>query len=88
MTEVNKRKMLVEKRAMRFSFLGSAAFVAAELISFFWTGAHTILMDCIFDGMDLILIGPFMVLIPFLCAALSLGLGVYVFKKNQDKTSE
>ncbi len=66
MTEVNKRKMLVEKRAMRFSFLGSAAFVAAELISFFWTGAHTILMDCIFDGMDLILIGPFMVLIPFL----------------------
>lgn len=66
MTEVNKRKMLVEKRAMRFSFLGSAAFVAAELVSFFLTGAHTILMDCIFDGMDLILIGPFMVLIPFL----------------------
>ena len=28
---------------------------------------------------------PNMVLIPFLCAALSLGLGVYVFKKNQDK---
>ena len=28
---------------------------------------------------------PNMVLIPFLCAALSLGLGIYVFKKNQDK---
>ena len=28
---------------------------------------------------------PNMVLIPFLCAVLSLGLGVYVFKKNQDK---
>ena len=28
---------------------------------------------------------PNMVLIPFLCAALSLGLGVCVFKKNQDK---
>ena len=66
MTEGNKRKMLVEKRAMRFSFLGSAAFVAAELVSFFMTGAHTILMDCIFYGMDLILIGPFLVLIPFL----------------------
>ena len=26
-----------------------------------------------------------MVLIPFLCSALSLGIGVYVFKKNQDK---
>lgn len=66
MTEVNKRKMLVEKRAMRFSMLGSLAFVVAELISFFATGAHTILMDCIFDGIDLVLIGPFMVLIPFL----------------------
>ena len=26
-----------------------------------------------------------MVLIPFLCSALSLGIGVYVFKRNQDK---
>lgn len=66
MTEVNQRKMLIERKAMRFSMLGSLAFVAAEFVSFFVTGAHTILMDCIFDGMDLILIGPFMVLIPFL----------------------
>ena len=26
-----------------------------------------------------------MLLVPFVCAALSLGLGVYVFRKNQDK---
>lgn len=61
-----KKKMTTENKAMRFSFLGSAAFVVAELISFIVTGSHTILMDCIFDGVDLILIGPFLVLIPFL----------------------
>lgn len=66
MTEADRRKMLVEKRAMRFSFAGSAVFVLAELISFIRTGAHAVLMDCIFDGMDLILLGPFLALIPFL----------------------
>ena len=42
----------------------------------------TSVRSCVMRGEGLT---PNMVLIPFLCAALSLGLGVYVFKKNQDK---
>lgn len=61
-----KKKMTTENKAMRFSFIGSAVFVVAELISFIVTGSHTILMDCIFDAVDLVLIGPFLVLIPLL----------------------
>ena len=42
----------------------------------------TAVRSCVMWGEGLT---PNMVLIPFLCAALSLGLGVWVFKKNQDK---
>ena len=42
----------------------------------------TAVRSCVMWGTGLTLN---MVLIPFLCSALSLGIGVYVFKKNQDK---
>ena len=42
----------------------------------------TAVRSCVMWGEGLT---PNMVLIPFLCAALSLGLGIWVFKKNQDK---
>ena len=42
----------------------------------------TAVRSCVMWGTSLTLN---MVLIPFLCSALSLGIGVYVFKKNQDK---
>lgn len=61
-----RKKLTTENKAMRFSFAGSAAFVVAEVISFIVTRSHTILMDAIFDAVDLILIGPFLVLIPLL----------------------
>ena len=42
----------------------------------------TAVRSCVMWGTGLTLN---MVLIPFLCSALSLGIGVYVFKRNQDK---
>ena len=66
MKSTEEKKLRTEKHAMRLSFAGSAAFVVAEFVSFFMTGSHTILMDCLFDGVDLVLIGPFLLLIPFL----------------------
>ena len=42
----------------------------------------TAVRSCVMWGTGLTLN---LVLIPFLCSALSLGIGVYVFKKNQDK---
>lgn len=67
MTAIQKKKSLIsEKNAMRFSFTGSALILVIELISWAFTHSNTILMDCIFDSMDLILIGPFLVLIPML----------------------
>lgn len=66
MTANDKKKLVNEKRAMRFSFGGAAVILAAELLSWFFTRSNTILMDCIFDSMDLILVGPFLILIPLL----------------------
>lgn len=63
---MNDRRMTIERNAMRFSFIGSAVFVIAECIMFFVTGSRAIMMDFIFDAVDLILIGPFLVLIPLL----------------------
>lgn len=66
MNPTAERKLKIEKRAMNFSFAGSLAFVIAELVSFLMTGSHTILMDFLFDGVDMVLIGPFLLLIPLL----------------------
>ncbi len=66
MTAIEQKNLITEKRAMRFSFAGSASILVLEIASWFFTHSNTILMDCIFDSMDLILIGPFLFLIPLL----------------------
>jgi cation diffusion facilitator family transporter len=66
MSSQEEKKFLIEKRAMRLSFIGSALFTIAELVMFFTTRSHAILMDCIFDSVELILIGPLLLLIPLL----------------------
>ncbi|MCI2048806.1 MAG: cation diffusion facilitator family transporter [Lachnospiraceae bacterium] len=66
MNTAEDRKMHIEKTALRLSFIGSLAFTVAELVMFFLTRSHAILMDCVFDSVELILIGPFLVLVPLL----------------------
>ncbi|MCR5525955.1 MAG: cation transporter [Lachnospiraceae bacterium] len=61
-----EKKLKIEKNAMRISFAGSVFFAVAETIMAFVTGSHTIVMDMIFDVVDLILIGPLLLLIPLL----------------------
>ena len=56
----------LEKRILKVSFAGSAAFLLAECIMAFLTGSHAVLMDCVYDIADIIMLGPFMVLVPLL----------------------
>ena len=59
-------KMNIEKRIMNLSLIGSIVFMVVEGIMAYVTKSHSILMDCIFDITDLIMIGPFLVLVPLL----------------------
>lgn len=56
----------LEKRILNISFVGSLIFLISEIIAAYLTGSHAILADCVFDIADLIMIGPFMVLVPLL----------------------
>ena len=63
---LNKKKLNIETIIMRLSLLGSILFMIAEGIMAYVTHSHSILIDCIFDVTDLIMVGPFLVLIPLL----------------------
>lgn len=56
----------LEKRILNISFAGSLIFLISEIVAAYITGSHAILADCVFDIADLIMIGPFMVLVPLL----------------------
>lgn len=59
-------KLRFEKRILQISMAGSILFMIAEGIMAYITRSNSILMDCIFDTADLIMIGPFLLLIPLL----------------------
>ncbi len=61
-----KDKLKIEKRILQLSFLGSVLFILAEGVMAWVTHSHSILTDCLFDAADLVMIGPFLVLIPLL----------------------
>ncbi len=63
---MKKDKLHIEKRILQLSFLGSVLFILAEAIMAAITHSHSILTDCLFDAADLVMIGPFLVLIPLL----------------------
>lgn len=56
----------LEKRILKLSFAGSAAFLLSECAMAFVTGSHAVLMDCVYDIADIIMLGPFMILVPLL----------------------
>ncbi|WP_312354015.1 cation diffusion facilitator family transporter [Aminipila sp.] len=59
-------KLSVEKRILKISMAGSIIFMIAEGIMAYITRSNSILMDCIYDTADLIMIGPFLLLVPLL----------------------
>lgn len=61
-----ENKLKTEKRILNLSFMGSVFFILVEGIMAYMTHSHSILMDCVFDMTDLIMIGPFLLLVPLL----------------------
>ena len=59
-------KLKTEKRILNLSLFGSIAFLLAEIFFAIYTGSKAVLMDCVYDIADLIMIGPFIVLVPLL----------------------
>lgn len=59
-------KLKTEKRILNLSLAGSIAFLLAEVFFAIYTGSKAVLMDCVYDIADLVMIGPFMVLVPLL----------------------
>ena len=56
----------LESRILRFSFLGSCVLSGAEVLMAVILHSYSILMDAVFDSAELIMMGPFLVLIPLL----------------------
>ena len=63
---MKKDKLQIEKRILHLSFWGSVLFIVAEGIMAWITHSHSLLTDCLFDAADLVMIGPFLVLVPLL----------------------
>ncbi|MCI6757052.1 MAG: cation transporter [Lachnospiraceae bacterium] len=59
-------KEKAEERILRFSFLCSALFTITEVVMALLLHSYSVMMDGVYDCADLILLGPFLVLVPLL----------------------
>ena len=55
-----------EKIILNISLIGSLLFLIAEIVMSIITNSNAVFMDCVYDIADIIMIGPFIVLIPLL----------------------
>lgn len=55
-----------ERKILNISLAGSILFLLAEIFFAVYTGSKAVLMDCVYDIADLVMIGPFIVLVPLL----------------------
>ena len=56
----------IEKRVLRLSFIGSCLLSGSEIIMAFILRSYAVMMDGIFDSAELVMMGPFLVLVPLL----------------------
>lgn len=56
----------IEKRVLRLSFLGSCILSGSEVVMALILHSYTVMMDGIFDSAELVMMGPFLVLVPLL----------------------
>ena len=56
----------MEKLILKVSFTGSLLLLIAEIIMAFVSRSQAVIMDCLFDIADIIMLGPFMMLVPLL----------------------
>lgn len=64
--EDRRTKEQLETRILRISFVMSCVLSAAEVVAAIVLRSHTVLMDAVFDSAELIMMGPFLVLVPLL----------------------
>ena len=56
----------IEKKVLRLSFIGSWLLSGSEIIMAFILRSYAVMMDGIFDSAELVMMGPFLVLVPLL----------------------
>lgn len=61
-----EQKIQLEQRIFRISIVGSIIFLVIEIVLAKITGSRSVLMDCVFDIADMVMLGPFLILIPML----------------------
>ncbi|MDO4176885.1 MAG: cation diffusion facilitator family transporter [Bacillota bacterium] len=61
---MENEKIKGEKRILKISICGTITFVLAEVICAILTRSMALLMDCVYDGTDLLMAIPFLILIP------------------------
>ena len=64
--EAKDKKLKTEKKILNLSLTGSILFLLAEIFFAIYTGSKAVLMDCVYDIADMVMIGPFIVLVPLL----------------------
>lgn len=65
----NKKKLSkeeIEKRVLKLSFIGSCLLSGSEVVMAFILRSYAVMMDGIFDSAELVMMGPFLVLVPLL----------------------
>ncbi len=61
---LKKQQLKSENKILRISFIGSTLFLLSECLAAFFTHSQAVLMDCVYDLVDLAMLGPFMILVP------------------------
>lgn len=64
--KLNDNRLKTEKKILNLSLAGSILFLLTEIFFAVITGSKAVLMDCVYDIADLIMIGPFIMLVPLL----------------------
>lgn len=64
--DTKDKKLKTERKILNLSLTGSILFLLAEIFFAVYTGSKAVLMDCVYDIADLVMIGPFIVLVPLL----------------------
>lgn len=59
-------KQEIEKKVLRLSFIGSCLLSGSEIIMALILRSYAVMMDGIFDSAELVMMGPFLVLVPLL----------------------
>jgi len=64
--DTNDKRLKTERKILNLSLIGSILFLLSEIVIAIYTGSKAVLMDCVYDIADLVMIGPFIVLVPLL----------------------